>query len=144
MNSKILLVLVVAVAVSGCASYSNSAPNDSTEAPSNSTDTADNPNATTHTVTYTGSGFQPATITVKEGDTVRWVAESGSMWVASDQHPKHTEYDGTSRSQHCSSNADAFDQCQRGQSFSFTFDKTGSWSYHNHFNQVQTGTVVVE
>jgi plastocyanin len=69
------------------------------------------------------------------------------MWVASDQHPTHTEYSGTSRTEHCQNGdqtSSAFDQCSAGDNFSFTFEQEGEWSYHNHENSFQGGTVVVE
>ncbi|MFB6115769.1 MAG: hypothetical protein ABEK04_05815, partial [Candidatus Nanohalobium sp.] len=78
------------------------------------------------------------------GDTVVWKADSGSMWVASNQHPIHSQYSGTSRSQHCGSSADAFDQCSTGNTYRFTFTKKGEWGYHNHVNPGHTGTVIVE
>lgn len=87
------------------------------------------------TVNYTNSGFSPSTITIKKGDTVVFVNQSsGSMWVASNPHPTHTDYP-------------AFDEkaaVSSGSSWSFTFDKTGSWGYHNHKDPSSLGTIVVE
>jgi len=86
------------------------------------------------TVDYTDSGFTPKTITVKVGDTVTWTNKSGkSMWVASDVHPTHQELPG-------------FDQLAgvpKGGGYSYTFQKVGSWKYHNHLGPKDTGTVVV-
>ena len=100
------------------------------------------------TVVLTSDGFRDRSVTVSQGDTVRFVNESsGPMWVASDVHPSHTQYAGTSLREHCQSGAGqetAFDQCEEGASFSFTFEKTGEWDYHNHSNPSQTGTVIVE
>lgn len=98
-------------------------------------------------VVYTAQGFSPASITVHQGDTVRFVNESGSgMWVASAAHPTHTAYAGTSLSAHCGSGSanDAFDQCTTGDAYSFTFDKVGTWKYHNHVSPSRTGAIVVE
>jgi len=98
------------------------------------------------TVTYTGSGFTPASITVAVGDTVTFTNESvNDMWVASAVHPSHKVYGGTTRSEHCDNGADnpAFDQCSAGDSYSFTFDKIGSWKYHNHLRAGGIGTIVV-
>src|SRR6185369_16132205 len=52
------------------------------------------------TITYDGKSFSPSSVTVKKGDTVKWVDSSGTMWVATAPHPAHTGYDGTSRSTH--------------------------------------------
>ncbi len=102
----------------------------------------------TATVTYSGHGFSPSTVTIAKGGTVTFVNQSSNkMWVASDPHPTHQGYDGTTRSQHCAqgyTGAKPFDQCSTGNSFTFTFTKTGSWGYHNHDLHQDTGTVVVQ
>lgn len=101
----------------------------------------------TATVTYSSAGFSPSSVTIKKGGTVTWVNESGgNMWVASAQHPTHTVYAGTSRSEHCGSTAEAvsFDQCRaESRNFSFTFTKVGSWAYHDHINASRFGRVEV-
>lgn len=100
------------------------------------------------TVRYTQSGFSPQQVDVQSGTTVMFVNETDRpMWVASDVHPSHTQYAGTSLREHCQSGAGsetAFDQCESGQRFSFTFEKSGEWRYHNHSIASQGGTVVVE
>lgn len=145
MDSRIFALMVIAFVASGCATGSTDNPssNNQEQGPQTS-DSATNATGQTHTVTYTSSGFQTETITVQKGDKVVWKAESGSMWVASDQHPVHSQYSGTSRSQHCGSSTDAFDQCSTGDTYRFTFTKKGEWSYHNHANPGNTGTVIVE
>lgn len=97
------------------------------------------------TVTYTADGFSPSTLNVRTGDTVRFVNESGgTMWVASAVHPIHAVYDGTSLSQHCATGATkSFDQCSAGDEYSFTFDKAGTWKYHDHTHASETGTIIV-
>ena len=102
-------------------------------------------------VTYTDNGFEPKTVAINAGETVRFVnqAETG-MWVASNDHPTHTKYDGSVASQHCIGSdplAGAFDTCRvlsAGEFWEFTFDKTGSWGYHNHRRSSDTGTIAVE
>lgn len=96
-------------------------------------------------VTYGASGFSPQEVIVKKGGTVTWTNQSSSgMWVASAQHPTHTVYSGTTLQQHCPDTAhNAFDECAAGSSYSFTFDKVGTWAYHNHANSSQFGRVVV-
>lgn len=96
-------------------------------------------------VTYNGSSFSPSEVTIKKGGTVTFLNEGNvSMWVASGPHPEHTGYSGTTRSAHCpdTSNA-AFDQCASGNSFTFMFQKVGTWPYHNHLNAGVFGKVVV-
>jgi len=134
-----ILLIGLAVAASGCVNSSNTNPSD------NGNQAAPNNSGGNNTVFYTSSGFQPSTITVKKGETVTWVDSSGApMWVASNQHPIHSGYDGTSLAQHCSNGqSDTFDSCKSRSTYSFTFDKKGSWSYHNHLSPGYTGTVTV-
>jgi plastocyanin len=102
-------------------------------------------------ITYSDKGFSPSTVTIAAGTTVTWSNTSvRPMWVASGNHPSHTVYDGTSTSQHCVSGAPSaatvFDECAAipsGGSYSFTFTKVGSWSYHNHAHASDMGTIVV-
>jgi len=99
----------------------------------------------TATVTYNGSSFSPSTVTIAKGGTVTFTSTGSNMWVASDPHPTHQGYSGTTRSQHCPDTAGtAFDQCAPGGSYSFTFQKTGSWGYHDHLNDNVGGTVIVQ
>lgn len=103
---------------------------------------ADRPAAT---VTYENGTFSPQEVTVQKGETVRFVSQGGAMWVGVDQHPTHTQYDGTNLQEHCQDpSTDSFDQCEIGQRFSFTFDKTGQFDYHNHVNPSARGTVIVQ
>lgn len=101
------------------------------------------------TVTYGPGGFSPQSITVAKGGTVTWVAAPGAdeLWVASNPHPTHEGYDGTTRDQHCAAGYAGpapFDQCAAGTTFSFMFTKVGTWGYHNHGNHSDTGTVIVQ
>src|SRR3989344_1780204 len=86
-------------------------------------------------VNYTDTGFMPPALQIKIGQTVRFLNDSSSgMWVASGPHPTHTGYPG-------------FDEGQivfRGSIYEFTFDKLGTWSYHNHINETKMGTIIVK
>lgn len=99
------------------------------------------------TVTYTAQGFSPSEVTIKKGGTVTFVNQSGGgMWVASGSHPAHTGYDATDRTTHCASgyaNPAPFDQCKSEASYSFTFEKVGTWPYHDHLNSSKFGKVIV-
>lgn len=102
------------------------------------------------TVTYTDQGFSPKSVSITQGQAVTFVNQSSHpMWIASNPHPTHTAYDGTSRDQHCAAGytgAAPFDECAQGApgtSWSFTFTKAGSWGYHDHMNHEMSGTVVV-
>jgi plastocyanin len=100
------------------------------------------------TVVYTDQGFAPADVTVAPGMKVVFVNQSsGGMWVASAVHPSHAVYSGTTLSQHCPDTSNtAFDSCAAvasGGTYSFTFDKVGTWKYHDHLNASKTGSVTV-
>jgi plastocyanin len=104
--------------------------------------------AKTTTIHYTASGFSPKNVTIARGSTVTFVNDtSGAMWVASDVHPTHTEFDGTDRATHCSGSyagPTPFDQCQNGSTYSFVFNKAGSFTFHNHSAAQFGGTVTVQ
>lgn len=108
---------------------------------------AKEPKKATLAVEYTDeNGFTPDTLSVKVGDTVTFVNKSvGKMWVGTDLHPTHMEYDGTSLKDHCAAGAKAsFDQCAAAAEYSFTFTKVGTFNYHNHARATMRGTVVVK
>lgn len=103
-------------------------------------------------IIYTGAGFSPEVLTVRAGDTVRFEnrSDSGGMWVGADDHPTHTEFDGTSTREHCVDGetiGGSFDSCRAlrpGETYEFTFERAGTYGYHNHTRAAYTGTIVVE
>lgn len=86
-------------------------------------------------VIYNSQGFSPKTVTIKKGDSVVFENKTGkAASVASDEHPTHLLYP----------EFDQYKTAQRGKTeFSFTFEKVGTWKYHDHLNPTMTGTVVV-
>lgn len=81
-----------------------------------------------------GGTFSPAVITVKKGTTVIWTNSGSAMvQVASNPHPTHNDYPGF----------DSKSAIGAGETYAFTFDKAGSWGYHNHLNPTVMGTVIV-
>mgnify|MGYP001611617938 CR=1 FL=1 len=87
-------------------------------------------------VTVTKGGFLPATIRVKKGTIVTWTnTDEAAHQVASDPHPTHDKLKGLGDGE----------VLAKGESFSFTFEKSGSYSYHDHLNPLKfNGKVVVE
>lgn len=163
MNKQILItvIIIVLLAAGGYLWYSMAntaqAPTDTqltggapqTESPLVDVEVETIPVAMTHQVTYTDSGYSPATLTIKAGDTVTFKNQSSAnMWTASAMHPGHMVYDGTSLQQHCPNPTSiAFDQCTASQpstSWSFTFTKIGEWGYHNHSKSNHFGKIIVE
>ena len=94
-------------------------------------------------VSYTDRGFEPATLGVKEGETVRFTNNSGGgLWVASVALPGATVYPGQS-----DCGASAFGTCaalKPGDFWEFTFDAAGTWSYKNISDTSKTGTITVK
>ncbi|PIR46305.1 MAG: hypothetical protein COV07_04375 [Candidatus Vogelbacteria bacterium CG10_big_fil_rev_8_21_14_0_10_45_14] len=85
-------------------------------------------------VSYSGSGFSPATKTVSVGTLVSFENESPkNVWVASDPHPTHTDH----------GEFDAKRAYGPGETYTFTFSEPGTYTYHNHLNAGEKGTIVV-
>jgi hypothetical protein len=146
MNHRLLLgLLILTVTVSGCTSSGGDSSSQENYSEL-SNQVPQGPNTTV--VNYTDSGFEPSTVEISKGETVAWIDSSSSpMWVGVNQHPTHTNYDGSSTSEHCE-NGEAktdsvFDQCSVGDTYSFTFNKEGDWSYHNHRGPTDGGSVIV-
>lgn len=97
------------------------------------TASATNPSVIT-VVIEEGGKFNPAMIKIKRGDKVNWVNKSKQkVWPASGVHPTHELY----------SAFDAKRGLEPGENYGFTFEKTGSWKYHDHLNAGVTGVVEV-
>jgi len=86
-------------------------------------------------VKFTGTAFEPQTLTIKQGDTVKFENKSSDdFWPASNNHPTHLLYPGF----------DAKKPLLPGDSYSFTFTKVGTWTYHNHLEPTTQGTIIVK
>jgi plastocyanin len=80
-------------------------------------------------------GPYPKRVTIKRGQAVNFVNRSqDDWWPASDPHPIHTDYEGF----------DAGRVIGPGHSWTFRFDRPGTWTYHNHLSPELKGTVVVK
>ena len=86
-------------------------------------------------VSITKEGFVPATIQIKKGSQVTWTNNDTSPHqVVTDPHPSHTNLK--------SLNSDSLSQ---GESFTFTFEKTGTFGYHDEMNPLKIkGSVIVK
>ncbi len=88
----------------------------------------------THIILHTSDGFEPQTTVISRGDTVRFVTEvSEGFWPASDPHPTHDSF----------SEFDPQKVINKGDAWEYTFDRIGTWEYHNHIGVADRGTVVV-
>lgn len=94
---------------------------------SNTSQTNSTSNLGPNDVTIQNFAFSPATLTVKAGTTVKWVnQDSATHQVVSDT--------GLFNSGDLS----------KGQSFSFTFNQTGTYAYHCMIHPSMTGSIVVQ
>lgn len=84
-------------------------------------------------ISYTNSGFSPATLTIKKGKGVRFINNSDkAMRVFADD--KNSQIFGSlSQSK----------TVGRGGTYDFTFTQAGNWAYHNANNTADRGTVLV-
>ncbi|MEK7510743.1 MAG: hypothetical protein AAB582_00700 [Patescibacteria group bacterium] len=157
MNARLLWILIIVVIVIVGAWFAfgrTMEPTAEEMATTTPTGTVEQPSGTTlesTTITYSDTGFSPSSVRVAVGDTVTFTnTSSGDMWVGADEHPTHTNYDGTSTREHCADGTNtngSFDQCVRSApntTWSYTFTKAGSFDYHNHARAAHGGTVVVE
>jgi len=143
-----LIIIAAVVLASGCIHSDSSKTGSDIDQPSPDDTSAPSENTEqTNTVYYTDDGFVPQTVEIETGETVTWINNaSRPMWVGSDNHPRHTQYSGSSLLEHCQGgdqNIAAFDQCSEGDRFSFSFEKQGEWGYHNHKFAGDSGAVVV-
>jgi plastocyanin len=147
MTGRLIGIIVVIIIVAAGAWYLLAGPGAGAPAGSG---TAASPVAPAATVVYTDQGFSPDSVTVSQGETVAWVNQSSeNLWVASDPHPLHDGYDGTTRSEHCAAGYQGptpFDSCAMippGASWAFAFGQAGTWGYHNHANDDMQSSVIV-
>ena len=89
---------------------------------------------TQEVVNVTKNGFEPKELTVKTNTRIIWINKSGGpVTVNSDNHPSHLLFPFL--------NLGEFGD---GSSVQVILDKPGIYTYHNHFNSSQTGTITVE
>jgi plastocyanin len=128
MKKIAILVLGLTLVAAGC---NKSTPSDTNTGDSNTQTT---PLSGTVTVKITATGFNPSTLTVKKGTTIVFEsADSPAHWPASDPHPSHTGLPGF----------DSLRGLTQGQTYSYTFNKVGTWGMHDHLNAFVKGSVTV-
>lgn len=100
-------------------------------------------------IEVTSEGFNPKSLTIKQGDKVTWVNKiTEDSWPASALHPTHNVYPG-SDIEKCGTaeEKNIFDACKglkEGESYGFTFNEKGTWRYHDHLNTKSFGSIIVE
>lgn len=156
---KIIIALIVLVALVGGGYYffmQDPDTSDLTPPTSGFQDTTDNETnnepdgavadpAFDALIAYTDSGYSPATVTIKKGQTVRFVNNSSNQetWPASAVHPTHGVYPEKTAADCLGSAFDACRGLKSGEFWEFTFNQTGTWRFHDHLHASKTGSVVV-
>ena len=87
-----------------------------------------------HAITLTQSGFVPQSITIAKGDTVVFMSSREKLfWPASDLHPTHEIY----------AEFDSKEPIEPDKSWSFIFNRAGTWNFHDHLDSYFRGTIEV-
>ena len=88
-----------------------------------------------HIINMDGNGFEPDKLTIKAGESVVFVnKDTQEHWPASDDHPSHQIYP-------------EFDPKRGlcpGESWSFKFDRIGTWGMHDHLFSAFHGSITVQ
>jgi len=89
-------------------------------------------------IAYDNNGYSPKNITIKKGQTVKFTTASDiPNWVASNPHPSHVDYPEFDTGVILDTLPAPGDETE------FTFTKVGTWGFHNHNQQSDTGSVTV-
>jgi plastocyanin len=135
-------VVVIVLALAGLAVYALSNQSQTPE----TSNVASNTNATPDradqaaptpservSITYTNSGFEPRSLTVKKGTIITVKNESSSdVQFSSGEHPSHRANPEMN-----------LEVLSSGESGSYTTTKVGTWDFHDHLNENRTGTITV-
>ncbi|TSC86464.1 MAG: Uncharacterized protein G01um10148_450 [Parcubacteria group bacterium Gr01-1014_8] len=96
-------------------------------------------------ITYTDGGYSPQTVSIKKGQTVRFVnnAERQDTWPASAIHPTHSIYPQKTDSDCLGSSFDPCHGLKPGEFWEFTFNEVGEWGFHDHLHPSKFGKILV-
>ena len=121
-----LLVLSAALLQTGCGGSATTTSGATTTAAQTTATTGSSGGGGTK-VTMKQFAFNPATVTVKVGETVTWENQDGANHnvIADDGSFKSADFG-------------------QGKTFSFTFTKAGTYTYSCHIHPDMKGTVIVQ
>lgn len=123
---SLAVVLIAVLITGGCSLYGNSQTSVPRAAPApTATQPAAAPQDSTNAINIENFSFNPNAITVKKGDSV--------TWTNNDAAP-HTIKSATFNSV----------VLNKGQSFSFTFNDTGTFNYSCSIHPSMAGEIIVE
>ena len=159
-NTTLISAIVISLIVGGLLGFyiSQGAPKE----PKKIT-VAEPPVSEKNMVQVTDKGFVPNTIKIKAGEVVTFISKATApVWPAGDLHPTHDTYPSEAyaiigdQAKSFGSKAcveygirkgDVFDPCKLllpEETFTFKFDKKGTWNFHNHVRPEHTGKIKVE
>lgn len=132
------IIAIVVVGVGAYLLFGNNKVSAPETQQSNNTSTSTNQNTDVQngeaTIKMIATGFDPGQVTIKKGTKVTFVnQDTKSRWPASAPHPTHTDYP----------EFDPKVAISAGSSWSFVFDKTGTWKFHDHLSPTMFGSVTV-
>lgn len=85
-------------------------------------------------VRITDDGFEPSTLSVKQGTRIIWTnADSGLHQIAANPYPKGTDLKGLKS-----------EILNNAQTYTYTADTVGSFGYHDQLKPTINGTLVVK
>lgn len=112
-----------------------SANNNQVSQPDNNSASGENTTQDEVMIVYSDAGFAPATVEIGVGTRVVFQNNSSeAFWPASGPHPQHTNYP----------EFDAKRAIAPGESYSFVFEKAGSWGFHDHLDSSKFGKIEVK
>jgi plastocyanin len=118
------VILLAGIIVASCTSGGSGSSATTTTSAGTGTATG---SGTTVQVIMNNRSYDPATVTIKAGDTVTWVNQDA---------PQHDVVADNGEFK-----SDLFD---KGGTFSFTFSTAGTYPYHCSIHPGMTGTVIVQ
>lgn len=134
MNNRLILIIITFLILVGAAVFIFYPTNKTTQSKVSPQPPTVAPTPSIERVTLNQSGFSPSTITIKKGQTVSWINRSGSnATVNSASHPNHTQFPFLN-----------LGEFPKDTTVQTVFENTGTFTYHNHLNPAQRGTVIVK
>ena len=138
-NRGLIIGLILIVAIAAIAWFMLRPTSTDTTANQNASDqpAATQPSETPApppTVTYSGNGFSPSSVTIKPNQKVTFTNKTSStIQPSSDPHPQHTDNPELN-----------VGTIAAGGSKSITPQKTGSFGMHEHFNPSNTLKITIQ
>lgn len=140
MKMKAFIIGLVAVVVIGGGGYlvlhksPSKTATSALSSPSTQSRSASPATSVSDTISFDGSQFSPATLTVKSGTKVT-IKNTSTMNLQMDSNPHPVHSDDTDLN---------VGLISAGQSKTFTLTKTGSFGYHNHLDPSVQGKITIE